>query len=85
MWNENRQIWARHIAEAHFSVIDAAKITAINKGLEALLNAKEPNRGNPMSFSDQIVFMSSMNEKKPNLDWTFEEVRGDLEKSLLAL
>ena len=25
MWNENRQIWARHIAEAHFSVIDAAK------------------------------------------------------------
>ncbi len=45
MWNENRQIWARYIAEAHFSVIDAAKITAINKGLEALLNAKEPNRG----------------------------------------
>ncbi len=33
-----------------------------------------------MSFSDQIVFMSSMNEKKPNLDWTFEEVRGDLDK-----
>ena len=37
MWNDNRQIWARHIAEANFSVIDNAKIVAISKGLEALL------------------------------------------------
>ena len=45
MWNENRQAWARHIAEAHFSVIDGAKITAINQGLVDLLNRTEPNRG----------------------------------------
>ena len=29
MWNEYRQIWSRHIAQAHFSVKDGAKIVEI--------------------------------------------------------
>ena len=33
-----------------------------------------------MSFADQIVFMSSMNEKKGNLEETFTKVRNGLEK-----
>ena len=64
MWSENRQIWARHVSEAHFTVNDNAKIVAIYKALEALLSAKDANRGNPATFSDQVVFVTSMNEKE---------------------
>ena len=78
MWNEYRQIWSRHISHTQFSVKDGAMIAGIYQGLIDMLDRVEPNRGNPGSLSDQIVFISSMNEKKANLEETFTKVRDEL-------
>ncbi len=80
MWNECRQIWSKHISQAHFSVNDGAMITGICEGLLNMLSQVEPNRGNPISFSDQITLISTMNEKRGGAEDTFAKVRDELEK-----
>ena len=80
MWNECRQIWSKHIYEAHFAVKDNAMITGIYEGLLSMLSQIDPDRGNPISFSDQIFLLSMMNEKRNGAEGCFAKVRDELEK-----
>ena len=47
MWDENKQIWARHISESHFAVRDSATITEICAGLQSILSQHASAGGRP--------------------------------------
>ena len=47
MWDENKQIWAKHISESHFAVRDSATITEILRGLTIDFVTTCVSRGRP--------------------------------------
>ena len=80
MWNESRQLWGQHVREAHFSVVNCGKIRQIHAGLEAVLRDNDStNRGNPSTFSEQLILISAMNERTNSQEWTFDEVKEKLD------
>ncbi len=48
MWDENKQIWAKHISESHFAVRDSATITEICAGLQSILSQHAPQGETPV-------------------------------------
>ena len=78
-WAESKELWERHVSKAHFSVVASAMVKQIWAGLETIVRHNDSSRGNPKTFSEQLVFISAMNEKTYLKDQTFRDVKDQLE------
>ena len=85
MWDENKQIWAKHISESHFAVRDSAIITEICAGLQPILSQHASAGGDPNAFLEHISFLSMMNEKRGDAEGLFKRFTTYLKSLLLAL
>ncbi len=80
MWDENKQVWAKHIRKSHFAVRDSATITEICAGLQTILSQHDAAGGDPSAFVDHISFLSMMNDKRGDAEDTFRKIHDVLEE-----
>ena len=78
LWEENQQIWSKHISKSHFAVRDSGLVMDVHAGLQSILSQNDPAGGDPNAFSDHISFLSMMNEKRGDAQPTFTMVRDAL-------